>query len=432
MVQALRASPRAARPAFYLAVRAHHADVGGLHPGSMAPVDSILDEGLRLAPQLWATPAGVVPALVGRFTGAVRQPEERVADLRAQQAGLASGAARLQAHASRRGGLEALARDASVLVGYAARQTAHALLALPDAQAHVSVGLDAGDRDGIPARVVLNLTKRGDMLHADFAGTTGPVGQGLNAPRAVTESAVYYLLACLVPPGTPKNEGLLEHARLTVPAGSLLDAAFPQPVAGGNVETSQRVVDALCLAAASCWPDHIPAPGAGTMSNWAFGPVPDGATFPVYYETLPGGGGGGPVRPGAHAVQQHMTNTRSTPVEVMEARWPVRVVRMARRRGSGGAGRHAGGDGLLRELEFLTPAEASFLMTRHALAPPGVAGGGAGATGCITLRRRGRASVLPPRSTCRLEPGDQLVIETPGGGGWGAPVPEGSASAPSE
>ncbi|MHC5010708.1 MAG: hydantoinase B/oxoprolinase family protein, partial [Planctomycetota bacterium] len=296
-----------------------------------------------------------------------------------------------------------------------------ALAELPDGEASARVGLEVPDRSDRPAWIRVRCRKRGPALEVDFTGTSGPVGGGLNAPEAVTRSAVYYLVRCLCPPGTPTNDGLLHAASIRIPEGCLLAARPPHPVAGGNVETSQRVVDALWLAAARLWPGRMPAPGSGTMSNWTLGAVPGGPAFPSYYETVPGGAGGGPSGPGADAIQQHMTNTRSTPVEVLEARWPVRVERLVLRRGSGGRGRHRGGAGLTKEVRFLAPAVLGTLMTRHGLAPPGVAGGRPGATGRLTLVRKGREIPLDARGHTEVRRGDVLRIETPGGGGYGRP-----------
>lgn len=414
--------PGRTTPCGYLAVRAHHADVGGAVPGSMAPQDDVHAEGVRIPPLVAVRGDELDPVFATLFFANVRHADEREADLRAQAGSLARGEARLHEVAASRGGVGALLREGADLVAYARRMVEQALRALPDASTTVEVALDADDRQGRPATIRLALGKRGGRLAVDFTGTTGPVGDGLNAPRAVTESAVYYLLACLAPPHTPPNGGLLEAARLTVPAGSLLDAPPPQPVAGGNVETSQRIVDALWLAAAACWPGRIPAPGSGSMSNWTFGPVPDGPAFPVYYETLPGGAGGGPSGPGPDAIQQHMTNTLATPAETLERRWPVRVRRHATRRGARAAGAARGGAGLVREIELLVPARASFLMTRHVTPPPGVAGGAPGACGRIAVIRAGRRRRLAARGVVRLEAGDIVRIETPGGGAHGAPA----------
>lgn len=412
-------SPRGRRPVFLVAVRAHHADMGGQAPGSMAPQEDVFAEGLRIPPVRWVRDGRPQEDLLAMLLANVRDPDERRADLDAQAGALARGLARLREIADTEGGLTGLARRGRALVAYASRMAAVALAALPDREAKARVGLEVDDLTGRPARIAVTLAKRGDKLDVDFAGTSGPVAGGLNAPVAVTRSAVYYLLRCLCPPDTPTNDGLLERVTIRVPPTSLLAARSPAPVAGGNVETSQRVVDALWLAAARAWPDRIPAPGAGTMSNWTFGPVPGGPCFPTYYETLPGGAGGGPTWDGASAVQQHMTNTRSTPVEVLEVRWPVRVERWAFRDRSGGAGRHPGGDGAVKEVRFLAPATVSTLMTRQHDAPPGVRGGKPGVAGRVTLLRGGTRVPLDARGCLRVQPGDVLSIDTPGGGGWG-------------
>jgi N-methylhydantoinase B len=412
-------SPRGRRPIFHVAVRAHHADVGGQMPGSMAPQEDVFGEGLRIPPVRWIRDGRADDDVLDLVLANMRDPDERRADFEAQAGALARGLVRLREIAEREGGLPSLARRGRALVAYASRLAGAALSRLPDGESKVRVGLEVTDLDGRPAAIRVRMSKRGDHLDVDFAGTSGPVTDGLNAPIAVARSAVYYLVRCLCPPGTPTNDGLLERAAVHVPAGSLLAAEMPQPVAGGNVETSQRVVDALWLAAARLWPDLVPAPGSGSMSNWTFGPQPCEAHFPTYYETIPGGAGAGPTWDGAHAIQQHMTNTRSTPVEVLEVRWPVRVDRIAVRDGSGGGGRHRGGDGTLKEIRFLAPATVSTLMTRHDEAPPGVRGGQPGSPGRVTLLRDGETRAVAPRAHLQVEAGDVLRIETPGGGGHG-------------
>jgi len=418
-VTALFASPPAQPAAFLLAVRAHHADVGGAAPGSMAPQPDIFAEGLRIPPLIWMR-AGVEAPGVGALLAAnMRDPGQRCADLAAQAGALRLGERRLGELAGGTGGLAALAERSRGLVGYASRIAARSLAALPDGEAKVRLPLEMLQPGGRPASLRVALCKSGGRLEVDFQGTSGPLGEGMNATRAVTCSAVYYFVRCLCPPGTPANDGLLRPVRLRIPSGCLLAAQAPQPVAGGNVEMSQRLIDALWLAAGRIWPRRMPAPGCGSMSNWTFGPVPGGPAFPTYYETLPGGAGGGPQGPGASAVQQHMTNTRSTPSEVLEAQWPVRVLCMALRTGSAGAGRHAGGEGLRREILFRAPARVTSLMTRHSQPPPGAHGGRPGGLGRLSLRRGGRWRHLPARGQVRVKAGDVLRIETPGGGGWG-------------
>ncbi len=406
---------------FLVAVRAHHADVGGRAAGSMAPEEDVFAEGLRIPPVRWQRAGVIEPGVAALLFANMRDEEERRADLAAQVGALRRGAERLHEVGRDVGGLARLGRDASALVAYADRLAGGALRARADGEARASLPLGVLDRTGAPAHISVRLQKRGRRLVADFEGTTGPVGHGLNATSAVVRSAVYYFVRCLCPPHTPANDGLLARVRVRVPAGSLLDAVAPHPVAGGNVETSQRLVDVLWLAAAKLWPGSMPAPGSGSMSNWTFGPRPGSPWMPAYYETLPGGGGGGPAGPGAHAIQQHMTNTASTPIEVLERRWPVRVLRMALRKGSGGKGVHPGGEGLCREVAFLGPARAAFLMTRHDDPPPGMEGGLSGAVGRVRVHRGGRWLAQVPLGQVDLDAGDRVRIETPGGGGWGAP-----------
>lgn len=407
------------RARFHVAIRAHHADIGGPVPGSMAPQDSVHAEGVRIPPVRWIRNGLVDGDLERLLLANVRRPDERRADLAAQAGALAAGLARLRALGAG-GGLARVERWASELVDYGARIARNALATARDGRARASARLGVDGIDGRPARLVVTITKRAGRLDVDFTGTSGPVGLSLNATTAVAHSAVYYLVRCLCPPDTPANDGLLSTVSVHVPAGSLLDPPPPAPVASGNVETSQRIVDVLWLAARRLWPERFPAPGAGTMSNWTLGPVPSGPPFPSYYETVPAGAGAGPRGDGASAIQQHMTNTRATPVEILEASWPVRVRRIAIRRGSGGRGRHRGGDGVVKELELLAPAVFAWSMTRHDDPPPGVAGGEPGAVGRVSLVRRGRSRVLGARGRIELIPGDVVRIETPGGGGHGA------------
>jgi N-methylhydantoinase B len=405
---------------FVVALRAHHADIGGAVPGSMAPQEDVHAEGLRIPPVRWVRGGLEDPDVLRLVLANVRQSDERRADFAAMAGALRHGIARLEAMAAS-DGHEALVRRARALVDYAGRIAAASVRGLSDGTATARLRLGVPAVGGGAAEVRVRVEKRGDRLEADFAGTSGPVGAGLNATAAVTRSAVYYWIRCLCPPDTPANDGLLDAARILLPRGCLLDAPYPAPVAGGNVETSQRVVDALWTASARLWPGRFGAPGAGTMSNWTLGPAPGGPAFRPYYETVPAGAGGGPAGPGADAIQQHMTNTRSTPVEVLETRLPVLVRRHGRRRGSGGAGRHPGGEGVLREIEMLAPGVLAWLMTRHDDPPPGVHGGRPGAPGRLTLLRAGRARRLPSRGRLDVVAGDVLRIETPGGGGWGRP-----------
>jgi N-methylhydantoinase B len=242
----------------------------------------------------------------------------------------------------------------------------------------------------------------------------------VNTPRAVVVSAVFYLLRLLLPPGTPTNEGILRPVRILTRPGSVVDAVYPAPVAAGNVETSQRLVDVLLGAAAQVFGDRIPAASAGTMSNLSFGVRGREGAF-TYYETIGGGAGGGPGGPGAHALQTHMTNTRNTPVEVLESQLPVRVHSNTVRRGSGGTGEHRGGDGITRSLEFLVPVELGWIASRQRRGPWGLRGGKRGAPGRLRVRvsAGAKAKIAGSQASLSLGSGAIIEVETPGGGGFG-------------
>jgi N-methylhydantoinase B len=266
------------------------------------------------------------------------------------------------------------------------------------------------------------VTVDGDSLTVDFTGSSMAVPGPLNAVRAITESATWYVVRCVAGADIPANSGTFAPVRVVVPRGSLLDAEAPHAVAGGNVETSQRIVDTVLGAFAQALPDQIPAASLGTMNNLTIGGQnpEDGSPF-AYYETVGGGAGASPAGDGLSGVHVHMTNTLNTPVEALEYTYPFRVRRYALRRGSGGAGLHQGGDGLVRELEFLCPATVTLLSERRRTAPYGLQGGRPGKPGCNLLFHHGEQQELPGKIEIQLEPGDLLSLHTPGGGGWGTP-----------
>ena len=410
--------PGRARPDFYVANRAHHADVGGAEPGSMAPMRDVHGEGLRIPPLTLVRRGRVDPETLGLLLANMRTPAEREGDLLAQWATNRIGIARLLAMAEEHGPDE-LRRRAAELMAWTERLTRALLRSLPARTVRFEDELH--DADGRPARVRLALTRRGEQLTCDFRATDRRPESALNATRAVTISAVFYVLRTLLPSGTPTNDGVLRPVRILTRPGTLTDASYPSGVAAGNVETSQRVVDVLFGAFARLCPRQVPAASAGTMSNLTFAAQRrDGSSF-TYYETIPGGAGAGPERAGAHGVQTHMTNTRNTPIEAFERGYPVRFERLALRRGSGGRGRRRGGEGLLKELRFLVPSQAAFVGDRHRSGPFGLAGGGRGAPGRLelALTPAGPWRTLPPQWSGSLPAGARLRIRTPGGGGHG-------------
>jgi N-methylhydantoinase B len=407
----------ARRPLGYVANRAHHADIGGMSPGSMPLASEVFQEGFRLPPVRLVVGGRVVADVLTLFLANTRVSSEREGDLMAQWAALRVGANRLRELAARRGAPQ-LAREMAALQDYSCALMQSTLARLP---AGTYRAVDVLDDDGLgaarlPIRVAI--TVRRGRARIDFAGTAAQTGGPLNANLAVTRSCVLYVFSALAGEEIPPNEGLARPLDVVVPEGSLVNARFPAAVAGGNVETSQRIVDVLLRALARAVPDRVPAASAGTMNNVALGALPGAAAF-AYYETIAGGAGGGPERPGESALHTHMTNTMNTPVEALEAYYPMLVRRYAVRRGSGGRGLHPGGDGVVRELEFLVPARVTILAERRRVAPWGLAGGGAGARGRDWLIRGGRLRRIPAKATLDVMPGDRLRLETPGGGGFG-------------
>ena len=405
--------PRARRPFAYVANRAHHADMGGMSPGSMPLATEIFQEGFRLPPVRLVRAGRVVADVLALFLANTRVPAEREGDLMAQWAALRVGADRLCALAAARG-VRRLAAEMAALQAYSAALMRATLARLPPGTYRAA---DVLDDDGLGATrlpIAVAITIRRGRARIDFAGSAPQTRGPVNANLAVTRSAVLYVFTALAEEHVPPNDGLARPLTIAAPEGSIVNARFPAAVAGGNVETSQRIVDVLLRALARAAPDRVPAASAGSMNNLALG----GAGF-AYYETLAGGAGAGPHGPGLSAVHTHMTNTMNTPIEALEAYYPLRVRRYAVRRGSGGGGRHRGGDGVVREIELLAPTEVTLLAERRRVPPYGLAGGGAGATGRDWVVRDGRARRIAGKATFAAEPGDRLRIETPGGGGFG-------------
>ena len=408
------------RPFGYAANRAHHADIGGIAPGSMALATEIYQEGFRLPPVKIVVGGEIARDVMTLFLANTRVSEEREGDLRAQIAALTVGSARLLGlvKSSGRATVEA-AMDA--LKEYASRLMSAALRELKSGTYR---GEDFLDDDGfgtgpIPIRVAIKI--RGGNAIVDFAGSASQVRGSVNANYAITLSATFYVMKCLASEAVPANEGLMRPIKLLAPAGSIVNALPPAAVAGGNVETSQRIVDVLFRALAKAAPDRIPAASSGSMSNLTVGGFDRFRTRHFsYYETIAGGAGAAKGRPGASGIHTHMTNTLNTPIEALEAYYPMRITAYHLRRGSGGRGRARGGDGVVRELECLVDSNVSVLTERRKIAPYGLAGGGAGAKGKNVLVRGRNRTTLPGKTNIDLKPGERIRIETPGGGGWGA------------
>ena len=415
-----------AGPIGYLAVRAHHADVGGVAAGSMPLAREIYQEGIRLPPvRLW-TAGRRNDDVWAILLANVRTPAEREGDLAAQRAALLTGERRLLELIDRRG--EAEVREAmTALLAYADRLVRQGIRLIPDGSYDAEDALEDDGFGGGPFPIRVRITIAGDEIVADFTGSARQAGGGINAVGAITSSAVRYVTRCIVEAllgePLPAGGGAMEAVRLVLPEGSVVDARPPAAVAAGNVEASQRITDVVLLALAQALPSLIPAQSQGTMNNLAVGGIDPVSGHPfAYYETAAGGMGGGPQGPGLSAVHVHMTNSLNTPVEALEHAYPVRVLRYGIRRGTGGEGRHAGGDGLRRDVQLLTDADVSLLTERRTSRPAGLAGGGAGEAGQNILERDGVASALPAKTTFRALAGDVISLRTPGGGGWGRPA----------
>ena len=398
----------------WVANRAHHADVGGEAPGSMpAHATTIDQEGHVVAPMAAVRNGEWLESFVGPFLAATRTPAERLGDLSAQLGANEVGALRLSMLANR-SGTDVFFRVADALLSYGERRMVSALSALPDGVFRFE---DVMEWRGGLLPIAVAVTIDGGRLRADFAGTAGQIEGNINAVEAVTLSCLYYAVRVATDPTIPANGGCYRPLSLSAPPGSLVNAVSPAAVAAGNVETSQRIADVLLGALAEAAPHRVPAASQGTMNN-----ILIGSDEFAYYETLAGGQGGRPGKPGQSGIHTGMTNTKNTPIEALESHYPFRVIRNQLRRGSGGAGRFPGGEGIEREIEFLVPATVSLMGERRVVAPWGLAGGAPGACGEDWLIRAGRAPErLPGKTTFEVSPGDRLLVRTPGGGGWGPP-----------
>jgi N-methylhydantoinase B len=415
--------PGGSAPAFYVSNRAHHADVGGRFAGSMGPAEEIFQEGIRIPPVRIVRGGKVDREMLDLILLNVRTPREREGDLDAQIGACRVGEQRILQLAEKYGArrLQALIDD---LLDYSERLVRAELRTMPAGEFSAEDWLD-GDGVTDEARKIavrLRLDPEAGAMHADFAGSSPQVAGSVNAVRAITLSACYYVLRCLLAEDAPATAGILRPLTLETPAKSIVDAVPPAAVAGGNVETSQRIVDVLLRALAKAIPDRVPAASAGTMSNLTIGGVDPrtGEAF-TYYETAAGGMGARRGFDGISGVQTHMTNSLNTPIEALEYAYPFRVRRYGYRYGSGGAGEFRGGDGLVREIELLTDAQMTLLAERRKFRPWGLQGGEDGAAGAAWIAKAGgdEQKELPGKCSERIARGDVLRIETPGGGGWG-------------
>ena len=415
-------------PDFYVASRAHHADVGGTYPGSMGLCREIYQEGLRIPPvkliRRGRTDADVLALVLNN----VRTPTEREGDLGAQIAACHTGATRLAQICSHYG-LAHAKRLARELLDYSEKM----MLAFLEKSPPGAFGAeDFLDNDGLtdrPVRLAVTVTfheaprsrQPSHLVTVDFTGTDAQVQGSINAVEAITYSACFYVFRCLLAEDVPATAGLMRSIRVIAPAGTVVNARPPAAVAGGNVETSQRIVDVLLRALSQALPDHIPAAASGTMNNLTIGGIDPRTGEPfAYYETIAGGMGARPAKSGVSGVHTHMTNSLNTPAEALEHAYPLRVHRYSLRPESGGAGKYQGGNGIVREIEVLTDAEVTLLADRRQRGPYGLNGAADGACGQAEIvRSDGSTEKLPGKFNVRLQKGERIRIASPGGGGWG-------------
>lgn len=407
------------RPAFYVANRAHHADVGGMSPGSMPLAREIYQEGLRIPPVLLVRGGEPDQDLWRLLLANVRTPEERAGDLEAQWMALRRGQQRLE-ELARRFGVPRLRSNMQALQGYSEQVMRRTLSKLPPGTYRFEDFLDDDGVSQRPVRIQVAVTIEGDAAIADFSGSDPQTEGPVNANYAVTVAAVMYVFRCLAGENVPYTAGLMRPVRVMAPEGSVVNARPPAAMAAGNVETSQRITDVLLGALAQAAPERIPAASSGTMNNLSLGGWDPfrRRTF-AYYETVAGGMGASAVAPGHSAVHTHMTNSWNTPVEALEHQFPLRVRAYRIRRNSGGAGKNRGGDGIVREIEFLAACELTILSERRRRGPYGLCGGASGRAGRNVLVRGGKPLILDGKVKLEVRAGDVLRVETPGGGGYG-------------
>jgi N-methylhydantoinase B len=412
------------KPSFYTASRAHHADVGGMYAGSMGPAREIYQEGVRIPPVLLVRKGKMEDGVLSLLLANVRTPEEREGDLAAQIGACRVGERRIKEVVAKYG-LEKVKALTDDLIVYSERLIRAELRKMP---AGTFTAEDYLDDDGVtddPIKIAVSITfdPTEGSAHIDFTGSSPQVQGSVNAVYPITYSASYYVLRCLLDDEAPATSGLMNPVAITAPPGTIVNAKLPAAVAGGNVEASQRITDALLRALAKAAPDRIPAASYGTMSNLTVGGVDHrtGAPF-TYYETTAGGMGARPGLDGIDGIHCNMTNSLNTPIEALEYAYPFRVRSYSYRRGSGGKGKYRGGNGLIREIELLAPSQVTFLCDRRKFAPYGLAGGEDGAVGNETLEKAdGQMVSLPGKGTLYADAHDVIHIETPGGGGWGEP-----------
>jgi len=401
---------------FFIASRAHHADVGGMSPGSLPLSSELFQEGVIIPPIKLYEAGHLNESVLRMFLANVRTPKERKGDLVAQQAAHAVGQQRLELliHGF---GQQEVCIYASYLMQYSERIVRATIESWPEGVYRFCDQLELPNHESVFIRVSVRI--EGSTITIDFTGTDRTVDAPLNTVLAVTTSACYYVILCLIEEDIPINAGCFSPICVQAPTDTLVNASRPAPVAGGNVETSQRITDTVLGALAKAFPDKIPAASQGTMNNLTIGgKAPNGTPY-AYYETLGGGMGAAPDAHGLSGVHVHMSNTQNNPIEALEMQFPFQINEYGLIRGSGGTGRWKGGEGIVREYRFLDEVVVTMLSERRQSAPWGVHGGLPGREGKnLLISADGQTTLLSGHFTRCFYAGDILRIETPGGGGY--------------
>jgi N-methylhydantoinase B len=398
---------------FFVASRAHHADVGGMSPGSLPLSTELYQEGVIIPPIKLIDGGQRNEGVLALITANSRAPEERLGDLEAQLAAQRVGERRLLALVERHGEPH-VTEHAGALLDYSRRLTEAVITAVPDGIYTFEDALEGDGQAEFRIPICAAITVEGSQMTVDFAGSAPQVAGNVNAVEAIVRSATWYCVRLLAEEDVPVNHGCFQPVTVITPPHSLLDPDFPAAVAVGNTETGARIVDVVLGALSKALPGRIPAASQGTMNNFTFGGTLNNKAF-VYYETIAGGHGAGALSDGISGRHSHMTNTRNTPVEALEYALPVRVIEYSLRDGSGGAGLHRGGAGIRRIYEFLAPATVTINSERRIYSPYGLEGGEPGQPGKNLVA----GNPVSAKFTGRVEVGDRVIIETPGGGGWG-------------
>jgi N-methylhydantoinase B/oxoprolinase/acetone carboxylase alpha subunit len=401
---------------FYVANRAHHADVGGMSPGSMPLAREIYQEGLRIPPVLLMRRGEVQNDVMNLILANVRTPDERRGDLLAQVMANRRGEERLREIVERYG-MKRVRKNSAALLDYSERVTRAMLRGIPDGEYRFEDFLDNDGVTDTPVKIAVTVRIRRDRAEVDFTGSDPQTAGPVNANYAIAVAAAMYCFRCLIPTEVPYNAGLLRPIKVIAPDRTVVNAGLPAAMAAGNVETSQRITDVILGALAQAVPDRIPAASSGSMNNISFGGWDKLRNRPFsYYETIAGGMGASLRADGRSAVHTHMTNSWNTPIEAFEHEYPLQIESYRIRPNSGGAGAHRGGDGIVRELRFLEETDVTILSDRRARGPWGLAGGKDGKPGVNELGN----SKLAAKTRITAKAGSVLRISTPGGGGFGA------------